>query len=146
MVPAIAVLTSAAHALFLLVFGVLWFAFVPPADAASGGFAGCPAALHYDVFMVGLLACFGLMLVLELALIYAGMKGAEEGIESRRKRGNWLSIDICQLSLFALTCSFFSLSPLFPSSSKAPRSRSPSGNPSSSSSTSSQLSGHCSPS
>ena len=76
MVPAIAVLTSTAHAFFLVVFGVLWGVVVPPADAASGGFAGCPAALHYDIFMVGLLACFGIMLVLELALIYAGMKGS----------------------------------------------------------------------
>ena len=75
MVPAIAVLTSSAHALFLLIFGVLWFLVVPPADAASGGFAGCRAALHYDIFMFGLLACFGLMLVLELALIFFGMKG-----------------------------------------------------------------------
>ena len=74
MVPAIAVLTSTAHAFFLLVFGVLWFAVVPSPDAANGGFK-CAAALHYDIFMVGLLACFGLMLVLELALIYAGMKG-----------------------------------------------------------------------
>lgn len=75
MVPAIAVLTSTAHALFLVLFGFLWLAVVPPADAATGGFS-CPAALHYDVFMIGLLACFGLMLILELALIYAGMKGA----------------------------------------------------------------------
>ena len=52
MVPAIAVLTSTAHALFLLLFGVLWFAGVPPADASSGGFLGCPNALHYDMFMV----------------------------------------------------------------------------------------------
>ena len=79
MVPAIAVLTSTAHALFLVVFGILWWMVIPPADVMSGGFAGCPAALHYDIFMVGLLACFGLMLILELALIYTGMKGKKMG-------------------------------------------------------------------
>lgn len=84
MVPAIAVLTSTAHALFLLVFGVLWFVVVPPADAATGGFS-CPAALHYDIFMFSLLVCFGLMLILELALIYAGMKGEILSCFHRRK-------------------------------------------------------------
>jgi len=88
MVPAIAVLTSTAHALFLIIFGVLWFFVVPPADSA-----GCPAALHYNVFMVGLLACFGLMLVLELALIYAGMKGSILFSNFQKRKANWLACD-----------------------------------------------------
>ena len=81
MVPAIAVLTSTAHALFLIFV-------VPPADSA-----GCPAALHYNVFMVGLLACFGLMLVLELTLIYAGMKGSILFSNFQKRKANWLACD-----------------------------------------------------
>jgi len=69
MVPLIAVLTSFAHLCFLIIFGVLWGVVVPVAPK------GCPAALHYNIFMIGLLVIFALMLLLELGLIYAGMKG-----------------------------------------------------------------------
>lgn len=71
MVPAIASLTSFAHMVFLVVFVNLW-AFVMPSAPS-----GCSAALHYYIFMFGLLMCFALMLVLELGLIQAGMKGLE---------------------------------------------------------------------